>query len=167
MNMTQTNNGTRIKKIAVAAFAVMTLAAFTVENAAAQCRIGGGNPGYGYGGSDFGNGYGNRYDSGRNYGADRYSNRNSNSRAYNNYHRGYSQTGYRGLSSQSPLLSFGLSLTGSRNSQYDNRALNSTNRSGYGNGYYNDSRRASSYQPSNRFDPRYGQSRSPYSRAGF
>ncbi|MEP3479066.1 MAG: hypothetical protein ABJZ55_07460 [Fuerstiella sp.] len=162
MNTTTNINGTLIKNIAVAAFAVMTVAAFTAEDAAAQCRNGGGNPGYGYGQDDYG--YGNRYNGRLGNNSGRYTSRNTNSRSYNNYDRSYGQTGYRGVSSQSPLLSFGLSLTGNRNSQYSDRSYNSSNRSGFGNPFYSNTRRSGSYQPSNRFDSRY--SPSPFSRVG-
>ncbi|GAB5441377.1 MAG: hypothetical protein Fues2KO_17260 [Fuerstiella sp.] len=65
MNMKRSSNSNRIKNFGLAACAVMALGVMTAGEAAAQCRLGGGNAGYGYD-SGYGD-YGNRYNYGSNF----------------------------------------------------------------------------------------------------
>lgn len=176
MNTTQSATTSRIKNIALAACAVMATTALTAGDAAAQCRIGGGNSGYGYGSSYSGygynganSGYGNRYNNGRSYGSDSYTSRGSNSRLQNGYNQGHGLTSYRGLSSQRPSLSFGLTYNGNRDSGFNTGYNNSgySNRSGYGTSYYTNTRQPASYRNGDRFGAGYSQSRSPLNRAGY
>ncbi len=155
MNTKRSSKLNHIKNLGLAACAIMALGAMTAGEAAAQCRLGGGNAGYGYNG-----GYGD-YGSSYNYG----SNFNSRSNAgYNNY----GVSGHRGYSNQRPSLSLGLSYNSnsSRNLGYNSgygTGRYSTdvysNRSGYGNRTYSNNQQPVAYRHGNHIDVQDGNRR--------
>lgn len=137
MNMKRSNNSSRIKNFGLAACAIMALGVMTAGEAAAQqCRLGGGNAGYGFN-TGYGN-YGNSYNRGSNF----------NNRFNAGYNNGYGATGYRGYSNQRPSLSLGLSYNSNRNlgdnsgygnygtGGYNTGAFANRSRFGNGNGFY-------------------------------
>ncbi len=139
MNTKRSRNSNRIKNFGLAACAIMALGVMTAGEAAAQqCRLGGGNAGYGYN-ADYGN-YGNSYNRGYNY----------NNRLNAGYNNGYGPTGYRGYSNQRPSLSLGLSYNSNRNLGYNSGAY--TNGSIHGNGFYSNSQQPVAYRHGNHVD---------------
>lgn len=168
MNTKRSKNSNKIKNFGLAACAIMALGVMTAGEAAAQCRVGGSNAGYGYN-----SGYGvtgNSYNYGSNF----------NNRANVGYNNGYGLTsGYRGYSNQRPSLSLGLSYNSTRNSGYNvgygnygTGGYNSgayTNRSGLGSGYYgsNNGQQPVAYRHGNHIDVEDGYGRQHLRGRGF
>ena len=168
MNTKRSNNSNRIKNFGLAACAIMALGAMTAGQAAAQqCRVGGGNAGYGYN-AGYSN-YGNSYNRGSNY----------DNRLNAGYNNGYGATGYRGYSNQRPSLSLGLSYNSNLNSGYNGGYGNYgtsgyntgayTNRSGSGSGYYgsNNSQQPVAYRHGNHVDVETGYGRQHLTGRGY
>lgn len=154
MKRSRSTHTSRVKNLALAACAIMATAMLTAGDVAAQCRLGGGNSGYGYGTGNSGygyngansssgystanSGYGGRYTDGRDYNARNYTGRNVNSRLISGDRQGCGLSSYRGSSSQRPSLSFGLSLSGNRGSGFDS-GYSTYGVGSYGVGNYNSS----------------------------
>ncbi|MEP3479737.1 MAG: hypothetical protein ABJZ55_10855 [Fuerstiella sp.] len=161
MNTKRSKNSNKIKNFGLAACAIMALGVMTAGEAAAQCRVGGGNAGYGYN-----SGYGvtgNSYNYGSNF----------NNRGNVGYNNGYGLTsGYRGYSTQRPSLSLGLSYNSNRNSRYGATYGNygsgiRQSQLNHGNGLYNSSRQPAAYRHGNHIDVEDGYGRQHLRSRGF
>ena len=153
MNTKRSSKANRINNFGLAACAIMALGVMTAGEVAAQCRLGGGNAGYGYN-----SGYGNSYSYGSNY----------NNRLNAGYSNGFGVSGYQGYSNQRPSLSLGLGYNSNRN--YGDGGYNTgayTNRSGYGNNYYSNSQQPVAYRHGDHVDVEDGNRRLHLTRRGY
>lgn len=154
MNTKRISNVNRMKNFGLAACAIMALGVMTGGEAAAQCRLSGGNTGYGYN-----SGYGSNvnYGNSRNYGSS------LNNRLNTSYNNGYGMPStYQRNSTQRPTLNLGLTYNSNRDSGYGFGYGNSGNgnyntgaygrRTGYGSSYSSNSQRPVAYRHGDHVD---------------